>query len=138
MDKHKSLRIAHIITDLFFVLLIILSICLPLLVTWYVEFKGRSASLFTTILVTCYPCVPFAGASLLFLRRLIKNARKDEIFSPSSIRCLKNISACFIIISVITLVAGRFYLPFYIVGVTFAFLSLLIFAIKAIFMDMEK
>lgn len=138
MDKVKTLRIAHIITDVFFVLLIILSISLPFLVTWYVEFKGRSASLFTTILVTCYPCVPFAGASLLFLRKLIKNARKNEIFSANSIRCLKNISACFIIISLITLVAGRFYLPFCIVGITFAFLSLLIFSIKAIFMNVEQ
>ena len=95
MYNNKSLRIAHIITDLFFVILIILAIALPFLVTWYVEYKGRSESLFTTILVTCYPCVPFVGASLLFLRRLIKNARNDQTFSQSSIRCLKDISACF-------------------------------------------
>lgn len=133
MYNNKSLRIAHIITDLFFALLIILAVALPFLVTWYVEYKGRSESLFTTILVTCYPCVPFLGASLLYLRRLIKNARNDNTFSQSSVRCLKNISACFFIIALITLVAGRFYLPFYIVGITFAFLSVLLFAMKAIF-----
>ncbi len=138
MYNNKSLRIAHIITDLFFVILIILAIALPFLVTWYVEYKGRSESLFTTILVTCYPCVPFVGASLLFLRRLIKNARNDQTFSQSSIRCLKDISACFFIIALITLVAGRFYLPFYIVGITFAFLSVLLYAIKAIFMTVSE
>lgn len=138
MNRYKSLKLAHIITNLFFILLIILAIALPFLVTWYVEYKGRSQSLFATILVTCYPCVPFVGASLLFLRKLIKNAQKNETFSASSVRCLKNISLCFAIISLITLVAGRFYLPFYIVGITFAFLSLMIFTIKAIFMDMEQ
>jgi len=138
MYNNRTLRIAHIITDLFFALLIILAIALPFLVTWYVEYKGRSESLFTTILVTCYPCVPFVGASLLFLRRLIKNARNGNTFTANSIRCLKNISACFMIIAIITLVAGRFYLPFYIVGITFAFLSLLLYAIKAIFMTVEQ
>jgi len=138
MYNNKSLRIAHIITDLFFVILILLAIALPFLVTWYVEYKGRSESLFTTILVTCYPCVPFVGASLLYLRRLIKNARNDHTFSPSSVRCLKNISACFIIIALITLIAGRYYLPFYIVGITFAFLSVLIHAIKTIFMTVKE
>lgn len=138
MYNNKSLRIAHIITDLFFVILIVLAIALPFLVTWYVEYKGRSESLFTTILVTCYPCVPFVGASLLFLRTLIKNARNDKTFSQSSIKCLKNISACFFIIAIITLVAGRFYLPFYIVGITFAFLSVLLYAIKAIFITVTE
>ncbi len=138
MDKNKSLKIALIITNLFFLILIALAIALPMLVTWYVEYKGKSASLPTTILVTCYPCVPFTGASLIFLKRLINNSRKNETFSPSSIRCLKNISACFFIIAVITLVAGRYYMPFYIVGATFAFLSLVIFSLKAIFMNVAS
>jgi len=138
MDKNKSLKTALIITYIFFFILIALAIALPVLVTWYVEFKGRSASLPTTILVTCYPCVPFTGASLIFLKNLIKNAQKNETFSQGSIRCLKNISACFFIIAVITLVAGRYYMPFYIVGATFAFLSLVIFSLKAIFMNVAE
>lgn len=138
MDKNKSLKVAYAMTYVFLFILIVLAIALPLLVTWYVEYKGRSASLPTTILVTCYPCVPFVGASLVFLKKLIKNARNDKTFSKGSIRCLKNISYCFIIIAVITLVAGRYYMPFYIVGATFAFLSLVIFALKAIFIDIEE
>ena len=35
----------------FLSILIILAIALPFLVMWYVEYKGRSESLFTTILV---------------------------------------------------------------------------------------
>lgn len=138
MDKYKSLKAAVIITDIFIVLLIAMAIALPWLVTWYVEVVGRSASLPTTIMVTCYPCAPFAGATLMYLRRLLKYALKSDIFSCRSIKCLRRISICCFIIAVITLFAGRYYLPFYIVGATFAFLALLVFALKAIFMNVEN
>ena len=136
--NNKSLKAAIILTYIFMAILVVLVIALPMLVTWYVEIRGRSASLPTTILVTCYPCAPFTGIALLCLRKLLKNALNDEIFSLSSIRCLKYISVACAVISVITLIAGRYYLPFYIVGATFAFLSLLAFSFMAVLQNHEE
>lgn len=133
MDKNKLLKISVIAIDIFFIILLVLAASLPMLVTWYVEVRGRDASLPTTILVTCYPCAPFTGASLLYLRKIIRNTQKGEIFTQDNIKSLRNISICCCVISLITLFAGRFYLPFYIVGATFAFLSLVIFALRSIF-----
>ncbi len=132
MEKNKSLKLAIILTDIFLFILVVMVIALPSLVTWYVEIKGKSPSLPTTILVTCYPCAPFTGISLYCLRRILKNTLKSELFSENSDVCFRRISLSCAIIALITLFAGRYYLPFYIVGGTFAFLSLLSYCFRAI------
>lgn len=136
--NNKSLKVAIFLTYIFIVILLLLMIALPMLVTWYVEIKGKSPSLPTTILVTCYPCAPFTGIALLCLRKLLKNVVADDLFSLSSIRCLKYIAVSCGVISVITLIAGRYYLPFYIVGATFAFLALLAFSFMAVLENHEE
>lgn len=136
--NNKSLKAAIILTYIFMAILVVLVIALPMLVTWYVEIRGKSASLPTTMMVTCYPCAPFTGISLFCLRKLLKNAINDELFSLSSIRCLKYIAVSCAVITVITLIAGRYYLPFYIVGATFAFLGLLAFSFMAVLQNHEE
>ncbi|MBQ3053158.1 MAG: hypothetical protein IJD55_05625 [Clostridia bacterium] len=138
MNNKKTMKICVILCNVFLVILFCFAIALPWLVTWYVKITGREDALLTTVMVTCYPCVPFAAAALLYLRRVLKNALKGEAFSQSSTHALKNLSFSCLVISVITLVAGRFYLPFYIVGATFAFLALLVFSLKGIFASAEK
>lgn len=133
MKKIDPLKLALVFTHIFFWLIIGFAAVLPWGVTWYVETMGRSQSLPTTIMLTCYPCAPFAAATVICLRRLIKNALADNLFHKSSVRYLGFISAFCLVISVITLIAGRFYLPFYIVAGTFAFVSLLTFGLKNIF-----
>lgn len=133
MKKINSIKLSIIITDIFFTILILFSIALPWLVSWYAEIMQRSATLATTVLVTCYPCAPFAGALLIFLRKLLKNTAKESAFCEANITLLKRMIICCIVISVITLIAGNFYMPFLIVGATFAFLSLLLFSLRNIF-----
>ncbi len=134
MNK-KALKIAHWLTDLFIVLLIICAAALPWMVTWYVETMGRSPKLPTVIMITCYPCVPFAGMILYYLRRLLKNIYSNKLFCEESVKCFTRISLFCLIIAIITVCAGRFYLPFFIVGVAFAFFSLLIYVFKTIFAE---
>lgn len=132
MKKFDPLKLALVLTHVFFWLILGFAAALPWGVTWYVETMGRSQSLPTTIMVTCYPCAPFAAAAVICLRRLIKNALAGKLFHNSSPRYMGFISAFCLVIAVITLVAGRFYLPFYIVAGTFAFISLLTFGFKNI------
>ncbi len=121
----KSIMLSLILTYVFMVLLVAVTIAMPWLVTWYVETKGRSASLPTTIMLTCYPCVPFAAVTLLSLRRVLKNLSDGQIFIPQNVIMFKRISWCCVAASLITLVAGRYYLPFYIVSASAAFFALI-------------
>ncbi len=131
MDKIKSIKISIRVTTVFMVLLLIFVIALPWMISWYVETMGRSQTLAATVLVTCYPCAPFAGAALLFLRKLLKNVLTIGLLNEKNFSLLKKITVCCIIISAVTLIAGKFYMPFFIVSATFIFLALLLFGLRA-------
>ena len=137
MNNYKYIRLSIIITDIFLIVLFFFATTLPWLVTWYVETMKRSVTLAATVMVTCYPCVPFATACLLLTRKLLKNTLAKKLFSENSVLCLRRLSACCIVISAITLIAGKFYLPFLIVGAAFAFISLLTFSLKCIFSEVQ-
>lgn len=133
LSVQKSLKLSLVLTDIFIVILIIFTVFLPFGVSWYVEVMNRSQTLAATIMVTCYPCAPFVAVSLLSLRKILKNALRGNIFTDENFKHLRNISICCLIISVITLIAGRYYLPFYIVGGTFIFLALIVFTANGVF-----
>ncbi len=138
MKKINLVKLAIVFTTIFIILILIIAALLPFLVTWYVERANRLESLATTIMVTCYPCAPFTILSLLYLRKLLKSVINKNILSDENIKNLKYMSICCLIISLITIVAGRFYLPFFMVSATFLFLSLLIFVFRSVLIEYKE
>lgn len=132
MEKYKHIKISILLIDISIFLLAVFVVALPFGITWYAEVMGRGPSLATTVMVTFYPCVPFAWGVLLFIRRFLKLVIKGMLFSDQSLILLRNICICCIAIGVITIIAGNFYMPFFFVGATFAFLSLFTFSLRAI------
>ncbi len=133
MNKEKALKLSLLITNIFIILLGVCTLALPWGVTWYVETMGKSPKLPAVIMVTCYPCVPFAAAILMYLKRMLKNISRDMLFHTDTVSCFTRISTFCLCISVITLIAGKFYLPFFIVGTAFLFFALLVFVFKTVF-----
>lgn len=132
MKKINLIKLSIILTTIFLAVLIAFAVMLPWLVTWYVQIAGRHESLATTMLVTCYPCAPFTAIVLLTLRKLLKNIDQKILNKDQNLKLLKYMAISCVIISAITLIAGRYYLPFYIVAATFLFLALIIFAFRSI------
>ena len=131
MDKIKSIKIAIAVTTVFMFLLGAFIVGLPWMISWYVEKMGRSQTLAATVLVTCYPCAPFAAGALIFLRKLLKNVFKIGLLREENFLLLKKIMICWIIIALITVVAGKFYMPFFLVSATFTVVALLLFGLRA-------
>lgn len=131
-NSKKSVKLSIILTDIFILLLIVGAVCLPWMVRWYVEFKHREASLPTTIMLTCYPCAPFAGAVLITLRKILKTVQNGTVFSLKNCERFKRMSICCYIVAVAMLVAGSFYLPFYVSAICTAFIGLIFRIIKNI------
>ena len=134
----KSLRLCLILTDIFICTLVIVTLLLPFGVSWYVEVMHRSQSLPATIMVTCYPCAPILGIALIQLRKIIKRITADNIFCPDKSKGCKIIARCCLTTARITLIAGRFYLPFYIVSGTFIFLALVTYTMRAVFLTLSE
>ena len=131
MDKIKSIKLSIAVTNILLIVLLIFTVCLPWMVSWYVETMRRSSSLAATVLVTCYPCAPFVAAALIFLRRLLKNVLEKGLLREENFSLMKKITVCCTIIAAITLIAGKFYFPFFLVSATFIFVALLLFSLRA-------
>lgn len=138
LNAEKSVKLCLILTNIFIAVLVLVTILLPFGVSWYVEVMHRSQSLPATIMVTCYPCAPILGTALVMLRKILKRISAGNVFCEDNSRNLKILSVCCLIIAVITLIAGRFYLPFYIVGGTFIFLSLVVYSLRAVFISVYE
>ena len=138
LNAQKSVKLCIILTDIFICALVILTVLLPFGVSWYVETMHRSQTLPATIMITCYPCAPFFGISLFMLRRVLKRILKGDIFINENSHDLKIITCCCIVIALITLIAGRYYIPFYIVGRTFVFLALITYAANSVVLSVYE
>lgn len=138
LSAQKSVKLSLVLTNIFIAVLIFLTVALPFGVSWYVEVMHRSQTLPATIMVTCYPCAPFVAVSLFSLRKILKSILNGRLFVTENSHSLRIITVCCLIIALITLIAGRFYLPFYIVGATFVFLALITFAAESVFRSAEE
>ncbi len=133
LKAQKSLKFSLAIINISIVILFALAITLPWIITWFVEVRHKDAGLPAVVMLTCYPCVPFAAAALFYLRKLIKNCLGGLVFGDQNITALKVISICCLCGAAITLVAGYFYMPFYVVSIAAAGCSLVVKVIKDIF-----
>ena len=106
---------------------------LPWLTDWYIRKTGRKEELRTVIMTVCYICLPAALAALYSLIRLLKNILDGEIFIQGNVLHLRLLSWYCGAVSLITLAAGYFYLPFYLVGLAAIFFTLILRVIKNVF-----
>lgn len=132
MKKLTPIKFSIILTTVALVLLIGFAIMLPWLVTWYVKIMGRHENIATVVMVTCYPCTPFTAVILLSLRKMLKSISAGNLEKSANSKLLMYMTVSCFIISAITLIAGKFYMPFFIVAATFVFLAVIIFAFKNI------
>lgn len=134
MNEYKrAVRIALYLIYAFTVLLVLVAIGLPFGVTWYVEGKGRDQTLPATVMLTCYPCMPFVGIALLSLRKLLNNVLSGLILGDKNISLLRSAALSSFAVTAITAAAGRLYKPFFIVAVCAAACGITFYTVKSIF-----
>lgn len=134
MDSYKrSVKLALYMVYGFSLILIAVSVALPFIVTWYVETRGRDQTLPATIMLTCYPCLPFAAAILISLRRILKNVLSGLILGDKNLNLLRAVTISCFAITAITVAAGRQYTPFYIAAASAAAGGLTFFIVRCLF-----
>ncbi len=129
-DCKKSVKSALIITYISMVLLLLFVIFLPLLVQYYVEIRGKDPNLATTIMLTCYPCVPFAAVVLYSLRGLLKNVLAGLILGDKNIKFLRIISICLLLSAIVMFIGGFKYMPFFISAAAALICGLIVFVLE--------
>lgn len=117
-------KIALIIVYIFIFALLFFTVALPFGARWYVEVKDRSSELAAVLMLTCYPCVPFAFYALFSLRRLMSNFIRGDFFNESNFKSMKVVGICCAVSGMVMLIAGFFYMPFFISGAAAQFCAL--------------
>lgn len=138
MNNYKVFaRITLAVIYVLIAALAILMVVLPFGIQWYAETKGRSSELATVVMLTCYPCSPFAVYALFALRKFVSNIIKGDFFCKRNFTCLNGVGICCLIAGIIMVVAGYFYMPFYIGGGSALFCVLIIMICKNILLAVK-
>ena len=72
----------------------------------------------------------FGFITLYSLIRLLFNIKKQEIFINKNVTYLRMISWCCFAVSLITLIAGVFYIPYCFIAIASAFIGLMLRVVK--------
>ena len=103
---------------------------------WFQLYRGWSENseglvrMLTIFKVCFYPCAVLGLVTLYSLIRLLLNIKKDAIFIMQNVRYLRRISWCCIIVFLITLIAGVFYIPYFFISIAAGFMGLMLRVVK--------
>ena len=127
----KSLILSKICGVLFMALLLVCALLAPRLVSTLMRMsiqanRAGRMMFFITIYSVCVP----AGALLIFLYILLRRISAGQVFFNGNTACLRYIAWCCFAGSAITLVSSLYYLPWLAVGISAAFMGLIVRVVK--------
>ena len=133
MKKDRSALVSLITVAVFSALLIVLAFTAPMLVRGFIGRFFRPESIYLPILVTFYTILPFAAGVLICLWKLLGNILGGEVFILQNTRLLRALSILLFFATIIFVAAGHFYMPFYLLAVCAAFITLIVRVVKNCF-----
>ena len=136
-NKDKSIGLSIAVSFTFLALLTIGLFAGPFIVNlWFEIYRGFDPNLsamkhlLTIFVCAFYPSAIFGFITLYSLIRLLFNIKKQEIFINKNVTYLRVISWCCFAVSLITLIAGVFYIPYCFIAIASAFIGLMLRVVK--------
>ena len=127
-DSLVSTKLTRFITWIFSVLLLLLMIFADLILKWFFG-SGRQNTI-VVILITFYSCCPAAWCALFSIHRLCTNIIHEEVFILKNVSYMRILSWCCAFVALVCLVAGFFYVPFFVFSLGAAFMMLILRVLK--------
>ncbi len=126
-SSKKSVLLSQIMTYVCAAVLLAAMFAAPTFLDFWYQSRRE---LIRTILVTFYCCCPFGFAALACLAQLLGNIRKEQIFVQQNVVMLRLLSWLCFAVTVVTVIAGCIYLPFFIAGCAAAFMGMILRVVK--------
>lgn len=133
MKKDRSALLTLVALGILGGLLVFLAFSAPRLAYLFVETFDRPAAIVTPILTTFYIILPFAAGVLVCMWKLLCNILSGEVFLPVNVTLLRVVGILLFFATVIFAVAGYRYMPFYLLAVCAAFITLIVRVVKNCF-----
>lgn len=134
MIKSKwSARITIALCGLIIAALVSMVFVMPGIADWYYfGIRRGAAGDGKPLLYAFYCCVPAAFLAIYHLIRLMVNIHKGDVFVLRNVTHLRYLAWCCAWVSLVTLIAGYFYMPLLIISFAAIFLCLFIRVIRHI------
>lgn len=134
-NRRVSAIISLVICILSSVLLVVWIFTFPRFFNWfyvvYHDLTNADVIAIQKIVVAAfYGCVPFAGAALACLIKMLLNILRDDTFTKQNVTLIRIISWCCYAVTLITFVAGLRYFPLWIVAFATAVVGTLLRVMK--------
>lgn len=133
MKKDRSALLTLVALGVLGGLLAFLAFSAPRLAYLFVETFDRPRTIVTPILVTFYTILPFAAGVLVSMWKLLCNILAGEVFLPVNVTLLRVVGILLLCATLIFAVAGYWYMPFYLLAVCAAFITLIVRVVKNCF-----
>ena len=131
--KNKAVKLSLAAVAVFFAAAVALSIAMPWLLDWYVQYRRLRETGRIALQVAFYGCLPFALTALLCLWKLLRNIQQEKVFLEANSRLIAVVSWCCAAVAAVTLGACRWYPPLGFITVSMAFLFLIVRVVRNCF-----
>lgn len=137
-NKTKSLQLSIILVRVFFVLIILLMCCVPVITQWYDAVYGEGVGLLDgAVAIPLSVCLYLAAVCglvcLWALHKLLMNLKKEEVFIPQNCKCLRIISWCCLLAALPFFAFGFWRSLSFIVALAAGFFGLILRVLKNVF-----
>lgn len=138
-NNSKSIILSEILLAVFAVTLLALDVFMSPFLDWYMNLRQMTSSTIkAAMMITMYVGSVFAWIILAEMFSLLRNLQKAEVFTEKNAKILRLVSFCFLLIALVTIAGGFFYLPFFIVTAAAAILTLIVHIVKNAFAEAVK
>ena len=132
--KNNPSAVTSLITAFFLsAVLLLLAFTAPLFTQMFIKHFDRPTAIFKPVVITFYTILPLAAGVLWGLIRLLLNIVKDNVFITENVKLLRAISVLLALSTVVFVVSGYFYMPFYLLGAFAAFMVIIVRVVKNCF-----
>jgi len=128
----KSVQLSLICTKIVILLIIVCAVIMPKTIDRYIHYAmiPMEISNLYPLMAILYLCAIPAMAALICLHKLLGNIKKEEVFIMANVKLLRVISWCCFATALLLVFAVKYYLLLGLVGITFAFLGLVLRVVK--------
>lgn len=131
-----SVTLTSVIIKVIFILCVGAAFYAPTGIPQYSTIFEKNVEL--QLFICFYFCIALAIVALITLNKLIANIHNGNIFTESSVKCLRLLSWCCYFVAIATLVYSIFDMPFLIISAAAAFFGLILRVVKNVFEEAVK
>lgn len=126
LSSKASAKLTRMITIVVGVILLGLMIFAKPILVWF----GVRGAIITVLLLAFYICCVPAWITLVSILKIMNNVINDNVFSTQTVKLIRILSWCCVVVSIVCFICGLRYIPLWIFALGSVFMTLILRVLK--------